>query len=36
MERLQSIYNGIEGLNLKGVFVPSNEWDFVQLIETNH
>jgi len=31
--RIMGIAQGIEGVNFKGVFVPSSEWNAVMLIE---
>ncbi len=31
---LHSINDGIEGVDLEGVFVPMIEWNFVQLVKT--
>lgn len=37
IRRCKSISDGIEGVDLKGVFTPSSEWHFVWLYElTNH
>lgn len=33
MGRLQGIIDGIEGIDLKGVFVPASEWNFVLLLD---
>jgi len=32
-ERVKSICDGIEGIDLKGVFAPSSEWSAVALLE---
>ena len=32
--RIKSISDGIDGLNFKGVFAPSSEWNFVLLFES--
>ena len=32
-ERFESIIDGIEGIDLKGVFAPSSEWSAVVLLE---
>jgi len=32
-ERVKSICDGIEGVDLKGVFAPSSEWSAVALLE---
>lgn len=33
MGQVQSVFGEIDGLDMKGIFVPTSEWNFVSLIE---
>lgn len=35
-DRMNSINEGIEGVDLKGLFVPASEWNFVALLEGSY
>jgi hypothetical protein len=35
LRRVENIIKGIEGVNYRGVFIPSSEWNFAFLLETS-
>lgn len=32
-DRTKNLFDGMEGVDLKGVFVPVSEWNFVELLK---